>query len=79
MANPKTRNRNLQSEAEWLKKNYKRFEAKLDKELGEEFAMFLKLNKTSFTNWVRDTYDLQLKEKKQLKEVRELLKEERTK
>lgn len=63
MANAK-RSRNYVGEAEWLKKNYKRFEAKLELELGEEFAEFLKENRIRFTDWVRDNYE---KDKRRMK------------
>lgn len=74
MANSKTQ-RNYKGEREWMKYNYKRFEAKLEKTLGEEFAQFLKTNNTSFTDWVRDSYDTQLRaqmrEEKRLQRKRE--------
>ncbi len=43
--------RNYKKEAEWLKENYKRFEIRVDKELGEQFANLIKKQGISVNQW----------------------------
>ena len=58
MAKAKTKEpkRNYENEHKWAAQKYKRFEAKLEREMGEDFAQFLSDSNTTFTDWVRDNF-----------------------
>jgi hypothetical protein len=59
MPRAKESKRNYESEHKWAAQRYKRFEAKLVYEMGEEFAQFLADQNINFTDWVRKNYQQQ--------------------
>ena len=54
--------RNLSAENEWLKKNYKRIEIRVKKDIGEQFINLLKTQGISVNSWGNEQIEKYLKQ-----------------